>query len=151
MPFPRFANGMLAAGACSSFGTFAIHPFARRVPDVLAAVLDARRILRRQGCHVPIWVTELGWASGGPPSDFTVGPRAQASRVATALEALAATRHRLDLRGVIYFDWRDAPPAAVRQDYWGIHTGLLDVSAFPKPALRAFSRAALRATGRAAG
>src|SRR5919198_6026391 len=80
MPFARFVDGMLAAGAGSAFDTFAIHPFARDVKDVLAAVDEARRILRRHGDRAPIWITELGWASGGPPSDFTVGLEGQARR-----------------------------------------------------------------------
>lgn len=142
VPFDRFVSGMLAAGARGSFDTFAMHPFARDVRDVMAAVSSARRLLDRHGVHAPIWVTEVGWASGGPPSDFTVGFEGQATRVSATLRALERARKRLGLRGVIYFDWRDVPPAAARQDYWGVHTGLLDVGGRPKPALYAFRRAA---------
>ena len=146
MPFARFVDGMLAAGAGSAFDTFAVHPFARDVKDVLAAVDEARRILRRHGDRAPIWITELGWASGGPPSDFTVGLEGQARRVASALLSLGARRQRLGLRGVVYFDWRDVSPAGARQDYWGLHTGLLDSAGVVKPALSAFGRAAREAT-----
>jgi hypothetical protein len=62
--------------------------------------------------------------------------------VSATLRALGRARRRLGLQGVIYFDWRDVPPAAARQDYWGVHTGLLDVGGRPKPALYAFRRAA---------
>lgn len=151
MPFDRYVNRMLDAGAAASFDTFAIHPFAHDVRGVLAAVEQARRLLRSHGMHAPIWVTEVGWASGGPPSDFTVGLEGQATRVTTTLRALSRERRRLGLRGVIYFDWRDAIPAATRQDYWGFHTGLLDVGARPKPALYAFRRAARAAARQTRG
>jgi hypothetical protein len=89
-----------------------------------------------------IWVTELGWASGGPSSPFTVDPQRQAQLITRSLRALAARREGLRLRGVVYFNWRDLPRAPGGQDYFALHSGLLDRQGAPKPALRAFARSA---------
>ena len=110
--------------------------------------------MRRRGdARKPVWITELGWASDGPPSEFTVGGAGQATHVEDALRALAGARARLGLRGVIYFGWRDGLPYEGGRDFWGLHTGLLDLRGRPKPALASFEAAVrgLSAFGRSAG
>src|SRR5213076_3416225 len=128
-------EGLYRAGAKGSFDALAIHPYARDTAGVLAAILQARRIMDRHGDRSPIWVTEVGWASAGPPSDFTVGPRGQAERIGATLLGLAAQRRQLGLRGIVYFGLRDIPVYAGGKDFWGLHTGLLTRSGAPKPAL----------------
>ena len=91
-------------------------------------------------------MTELGWASGGPPSRFTVGAAGQARLIGRVIPALAAAR-ALGLRGFVYFGWRDAPPYAGGHDFWGLHTGLLSLEGARKPAFASF-RTAVRAIGR---
>jgi hypothetical protein len=54
-------------------------------------------------------------------------------------------RSKLKLRGVVYYSWRDSLPYAGRTDFWGLHTGLLDLAGRPKPGLKAF-RQALKAS-----
>ena len=104
----------------------AIHPYARDTAGVIAAIVQARRIMDRHGDHSPIWVTEVGWASGGPPSDFTVGPRGQAQRGALdAARRWPRSGAALGLRGVVYFGLRDSPVYPGGHDFWGLHTGLL--------------------------
>ena len=88
VPFGRFAEGLYRAGAARSFDVLAIHPYARDAAGVVAAVAAARRLMDRHGDRSPIWVTEIGWASSGPSSDFTVGARGQAERVRATLLAL---------------------------------------------------------------
>jgi polysaccharide biosynthesis protein PslG len=151
IPFDRFVRGMLAAGAGRWFDTLAIHPYARDAGGVTAAVESARRILDARGDRrAGIWVTELGWADRGPPSSFTVGASGQAARISAALSALVSIRSQARLRGVVYFGWRDgAPYAPSFKDFWGLHTGLIDLSGRPKRALRAFTKsvATLRREG----
>ena len=53
-----------------------------------------------------------------------------------------AVRSALDLKGFVYFDWRDARPYTGGFNFWGLHTGLLKLNGKPKPALKAFSAAA---------
>ena len=45
------------------------------------------------------------------------------------------------MRGIVYFNWRDATPYAGGKDFWGLHTGLLRIDGSPKPALAAYSAA----------
>src|SRR5207247_2472341 len=101
VPFLRYAEGLYRAGAAGSFDVLAIHPYARDAAGVVAAVAEARRLMDRHGDGSPIWVTEVGWASSGPPSDFTVGPQGQAERVSATLLALSERRRELGLRGVV--------------------------------------------------
>jgi len=151
IPFDTFLEGMYKAGARADFDTLAIHPYARDADGVTAAVENARRIMNLHGDGSGrIWVTELGWADSGPRSSFTVGRSTQAELIKQALSALVALRYQAHLRGIVYFGWRDgAPYAPSFKDFWGLHTGLLDLSGRPKPALRAFARvvATLRRQG----
>jgi polysaccharide biosynthesis protein PslG len=142
VPFTRFAEGLYRAGAQRSFDVLAIHPYARDAAGVLDAVAQARALMDRHGDPSPIWVTEVGWASAGPASDFTVGPGGQADRVRATLLALAAQRSELGLRGIVYFGLKDSALYAGGHDFWGLHTGLETLGGRRKPAYRAFENAA---------
>ena len=144
IPFADFVSGMYEAGADAAFDTLAIHSFAEDERGVLASVGGARDLLERFDEEAKIWVTELGWASDGPKSAFTVGFDGQAERIRRSLAALAERREDLGIRGVVYFNWKDAEPYPGGTDFWGLHTGLLDIDGRPKPALAAF-RATVRA------
>jgi hypothetical protein len=133
---------MYRAGAKGTFDALAIHPYARDTAGVVAAIAQARRIMDSHGDHAPIWVTEVGWASGGPPSDFTAGPLGQARLVRSTLRTLAAQRAVLGLRGLVYFGLRDSPVYPGGHDFWGLHTGLLRLGGARKPAFAAFKNAA---------
>jgi hypothetical protein len=141
IPFEQFINGMYKAGAASAFDVLAVHPYARDEAGVIAAVQKARDLAGSHGDDAPIWVTELGWASGGPPSPFTLGKFGQTLRIRRALRALVRRRLALGIRGVVYYNWRDARPyPPYYHDFWGLHTGLHDLRGRPKPALGAFRR-----------
>jgi hypothetical protein len=141
IPFDRFLRGMYRAGAAPAFDVLAIHPYAQDDSGVLSAVEQARRIMDANGDRSPIWVTELGWASAGPPSPFTVGQRGQAARIVRTFTELADMRSKLRLRGVVYFGWRDGSPYPPQfKDFWGLHTGLLTVHETPKLALATFGQ-----------
>ena len=149
MPFAEFLNGMYAAGARGAFDTLAIHPYAKDDAGVAAAVRSAREIMDANGDRsAPIWVTEVGWASAGPASQFTVGARGQAQRIRSTLTSLVDIRSQEHLRGVVYFGWRDgAPYAPLFKDFWGLHTGLLTIHGTAKPALGAFADTLARLRG----
>ena len=144
IPFERFVREMYRAGAAAAFDVLAIHPYARDAAGAVRAVRRTRRLMDETGDRSPLWVTELGWASGGPPSDFTVGERGQAERIGATLVALAELRGSVRLRGVVYFAWKDAPVYPGGSDFWGLHTGLLPIAGRPKPAFEAFEDAAER-------
>ena len=142
VPLLRYVDDLYLAGAGSAFDVLAIHAYARDPDDVLAAVEEARGAMRRRGdARKPMWITELGWASDGPPSEFTVGAGRQAAHIDRTLRALTAARARLGLRGVVYYGWRDGRPYEGGRDFWGLHTGLLDLRGRPKPALASFEAA----------
>ncbi len=61
-----------------------------------------------------------------------------------SLAAFASQRRRLGIRGVVYFNWKDARPYPGGEDFWGLHTGLLAIDGHPKPGFRAFERTAHR-------
>ena len=142
IPFGRFVAGMYRAGAADAFDTFALHAYARSSAAVVAAVEQARRRIAAAGGGQRIWVTEIGWASGGPSSPFTVGERRQSRLIEGMITRLGRARERLGLRGVVYFNWRDSRPFAGGREFFGLHTGLLRRDGRPKPALAAYARAA---------
>jgi hypothetical protein len=146
IPFDTYVEGMYKAGAKADFDTLAIHPYARDAGGVTGAVEDAHRIMNLNGDGgARIWVTELGWADKGPSSSFTVGPQRQAHLISSVLSQLVSLRYQAHLRGIVYFGWRDgAPYAPTFKDFWGLHTGLLDLNGRPKPALSAFTKSVAR-------
>ena len=56
-----------------------------------------------------IWISEVGWASGGQPSGLTVGPGAQADYLTQTYELAAGNRERLGLDAVVWFSLNDTP------------------------------------------
>ena len=143
IPLATYVEQMLTDGARGDFDTLAINPYASSDLGVVAAAGRARQLLDQAGLlTTPIWLTELGWASGGPASSFTVGATLQARYVLSAITTLARLSGSLHIRGVVYFDWRDAPPYPGGVDFWGLHTGLLTITGGPKPALSAYYQAA---------
>jgi hypothetical protein len=128
------------------FNAFGLHPYAPTTAGVLAIVRDARRFLIRfHRDYRPIYITEFGWASGGPPSDQTVSEAQQADLVKRTYLRLWRNREELGFFGAFYYAWRDLPPPTDlvgSEDYWGLHTGLLHEDTTPKPALAALGQAA---------
>ena len=144
VPLERFLRSMYRARARGAFSTLAVNSYARDTRELSGIVRRLRRIMRRHGDRRKrIWITELGWATGGPRHRFNVGQAAQARRIRSTFRWIRNHRRALRLRGVVYFQWRDQPPyPPIYNDMWGLHTGLLDMAGRPKPALDAFRRAA---------
>lgn len=143
VPLLTYVRELYAAGARGTFDTLAVHPYATSVDAVLLAVRGARAVATSNGDGaVRIWITEVGWASGGPGSSFTVSPERQGQLVAGLLRRAAAEARQLKLRGVVYYSWRDVPPYPGGKDFWGLHTGMVNRDNSVKPALAAFATAA---------
>ena len=116
------------------FDAAAIHPYANRPSTSATLIRDARRIMSRfRDRQTPIWVTEIGWASGGVRTPLTVGSKRQASYVRRTFRLLARYRKRLKIAGVIWYSWRDQPGGI-----WFNHTGLFTQGYSAKPAWKAF-------------
>lgn len=125
-------------GFRASFDVMAPEGYAVRPSDVGAILTETRRIMRRFGdARKPMFITEMSWASGGPPFPFTTTEAGQAARLRASWRQLAACRARWRLRRVYWFAYTDRDPRE-SADYWGFHNGLLDRAGRPKPAWHAF-------------
>jgi hypothetical protein len=143
VPLDRYLPGIYRAKGKRYFDAAAMHPYATTPADALEAVKDTRKIMAQfKDRKAKLWITEIGWATGGDPTPLTVSPARQASYLRKSFKMLAANRKRLKVAGVIWYSWRDLPGGI-----WFNHTGLFTQSLDPKPAWNAF----VRLTGGSAG
>ncbi len=124
----------------SSADVVALHGYAAN-PAGLVRILDqARSIMRAAGDERPIWITELGWASGGPAHPFATDQATQAQYLRDAYDTMVACRSRWNLQRAMWFSYSDIAPAALGEgDYWGMHTGLRQADGTAKPVMDAFA------------
>ena len=128
----------------AAFDSIAVHPYAPTLAGVEAQMKRVRKAVKRLGDPaVRTWVTELGWASGGPRSEGLVKtPKAQARLLRESYEMMIAKRKAWKLRGVQWYTWRDAGPGE-SDCAWCPEAGLLTQGGKTKAAGRAFRRLAL--------
>jgi polysaccharide biosynthesis protein PslG len=136
-----------ASGRSPAFDAIAVHPYASNVTGVGQQVKGVVDEIRRAGDDAGIWVTELGWASGGPRDNSLVKtPRAQARLLTSSIDRLIGKRRAWRIRGVQWYAWRDAPPERTDCD-WCPKSGLRGLNGAPKPAAKAFKRLVLARRG----
>ena len=143
IPMLTYIQGMYDAGAQGYFDALAVNPYAQAADQVYELMLEVRALMERNGDgNLAVRVTELGWATGGPASPFRVTHAAQAELIKRTWATLVSHHATLRLQGLIYFSWRDLEPYLPPfQDYFGLHTGLLELDGRPKPGLFAFGEA----------
>ncbi len=130
-----FVSALYRGGGKDLFGSVALHPYAATPQDALAWVEQMRAALDRLGDPTArLWITEVGWASGGRPSGLTVGPERQADYLTRTFELAAQERDRLGLDGVIWYSLNDTPGPL-----WPGHCGLFELNGSAKPAWGAFT------------
>jgi hypothetical protein len=146
VPLKRYVKQLYRARIGRSINSLAINSYARSKRELGRLLGSLRKQMNRSGGRRnSLWITELGWATSGPRSRFTVGPGGQARLIGSAYSLLRRDRRKLKLRGVVLFSWRDLRPYAPNfSDMWGLHAGLLSVDGQPKPGFYAFQRAARR-------
>jgi polysaccharide biosynthesis protein PslG len=144
VPLTRYVKQLFKAGAVGAFDTLAVNGYAptgKGVPKLIAGI---RRMLNSYGAKAAgIRVTEFGWADRGPERPrgrFTAGKK-QGLYTYQAIRGLWKARGKLGIRGIVYYDWRDQPVYAGGKNFWGLHTGLLNMQGNAKPALRWFKKA----------
>jgi hypothetical protein len=142
VPLRDYVAAMYAAGGAGTFDALAVNPYGLDANGVLDTVRAVRAVAAESGDDPAVWVTELGWATGGPPSAFKVSEPRQAELLEQTVLALARRRDRLRIRGVVYFNWRDSTPYAGGPDFFGLYTGLLRLDGQAKPALSAYKKLA---------
>lgn len=98
------------SGAWSSFDILAIHPYvdpARPEAGVIGAAADGVRALLARFGHKPIWVTEIGWASG--PSDRDPAGSADEQAQANYLVRAMLLLWRAGIERVFWYTLKDDP------------------------------------------
>ena len=134
IPLDRYLPAIYKAKGKKFFDAVAMHPYSTTPNDALRAVTDTRKIMaQNRDKKAKLWITEIGWATGGNPTPLTVSPQRQASYLRQSFSKLAANRKRMKIAGVIWYSWKDLPGGI-----WFNHTGLFTDSLDPKPAWNAF-------------
>lgn len=126
-------------GARTLFDVVALNPYAPDADGVLEKLSQVRAYMDRRGDRAtPIWITEIGWATGGPKGPFRTSKRGQAARISRTFQTLIAARVRLRLGRLIVFNLQDRAYGPTERPWWGARTGLFDVAGRPKPAWNTF-------------
>lgn len=145
-------DALYDAGARGLFDVLSLHPYTRKLHDVIVIMRRNRRVLdEHRDRRVPIVATEISWPSSVGKVDsrygYEVTEAQQAREVRRALPALAAERRRLRLERVVWFNWLSAEAdPSYPFDYAGLR-GLSPHGPRSKPALAAYREAALRLEG----
>jgi hypothetical protein len=146
MPAARYLARLYRLPAIEeSFDAIAVHPYGSKMSAVFEQLRAARRVARRNGDKgVAFYITELGWASGGPRDEGLVKtPARQAKLLEQAFVRLYRKRLEWDLHGAYWYAWRDTPRDE-RVCRWCAQSGLRSVAGTAKPAWYAFRALALR-------
>jgi len=126
-------------GVKANFDGVALHPYAADTGALAALVEGVRRTMVRHGDRRSgLYLTELGWGSQNDPQvvSFEVGLHGQARELRRAYRYLLSRRHRLNLKQVDWFTWKDATGTCSFCDSTGLFRR---GGAFrPKPAWHAF-------------
>jgi hypothetical protein len=148
MPFIsgiNFYRQILRFGGARWFSAANLHDYSSQVRYAELYLRLLRETLDQHGAGTkPIWVTEFGWASNGPPSPFTKDARAPAD-VYLLFRYMIAHRRALRLDEIVYYDWRD--PLQYNVDFWGNHLGLYTAADVPRPVSRVVMSTAARGNG----
>jgi arabinogalactan endo-1,4-beta-galactosidase len=114
-----------------------LHPYAPKIGKLVERFEFARRVMRQHGVNKPIWVTELGWPTGGTrEGNFRKTLRGQAAILRRSFDLLIARRSKWGIAGIVWYTWRDnrLQPGCDICSY----SGLFKRDGGPKPAWDAF-------------
>jgi hypothetical protein len=135
-----YVGDLYRAGAGPLFDVLAIHTYAHTPAQSFALVRATRREMSAYGDDAkPLWITEAGWASGGPAGDFTVGERGQARAEMRFIRLLFSAGGSLGVQTLTMFQWRDRAPPSRSRDLWPYHAGLQRRDGRANPALSAIA------------
>ena len=142
VPLTRYLGQMYKAKAAKYFDSLAINSYAKDHRELGRLLGSVRKFMnKRRDRSGRIWITEMGWGDRGPKHRFVVGETGQAKRIAQSLALIRKQRRKLNLRGIVYYSWRDGSPYAPKfSDDWGLHTGLLNIDGAPKKAYDSFGQ-----------
>jgi hypothetical protein len=126
-----------------AFAGIAIHPYAHSLKYVKRQVVDARDVLKKvHDKRTGLWISELGWASGGPRNPLNLkSKKAQARKLRSAYKLFLRNRKRWHVQETAWFAWRDNPATSAFCSFCA-KSGLLTKAGKPKPAYRAYKKIA---------
>lgn len=125
----------------AAFDGVAIHPYASRISGVEGQVRRINQIIHQAGDdEAGLWITEIGWASGGGPQPLNRGREGQAKRLRQAFRFFEEKRVAMRIQAVLWYAWRDV---SLRDSIcsWCARSGLFPIDSLkrPKPAWHAFT------------
>ena len=126
-------------GAKRDFDGVAPHPYASKLSRCWPNRPAARRWSPPSDRDAELWITEIGWASGGPPNPLNRGLAGQADRLRRGVQVLHRKRRKLNVEALIWYSWRDNTADDVQLCEWCPESGLLKEDRSPKPAFDAFT------------
>jgi polysaccharide biosynthesis protein PslG len=129
-------------GFKGSFDVAGLHPYGTNISDVARSIERIREVLNRHGGRrTPLWLTELGWGSGGPDRfGLNKGAVGQARLLERSFGMILRRRHSWRVRRLLWFDWRDPRDPSVGRCSICATAGLLNYDRSRKPAYFTFSR-----------
>lgn len=126
-----------------TFDAVSIHPYAEDGKELDQQVKSLRKTMDKKGDKKDeIWITEMGYASGGPKSQPVVknGEKGQADAIEDAYKTIDKKDKKYDIAGVIYFTWQDASRSTGVCKFCAF-AGLLDENGEQKKAYKAYKKA----------
>lgn len=125
-------------GLARTFDAVALHPYAANLRSLKRIVGELHRVMVKHHARSPLYITEIGWGSQNDPHviAYEKGLGGQARELRRAYGYLLRQRHRLRLRGVYWFAWKDLDGSCSFCDSVGLFRG--GAGFHPKPAWRAF-------------
>lgn len=128
-------------GAKRDFDGVAPHPYASSLKRVLSQIeLMRDEIKSAQDRRATLWITELGWASGGVATPLNKGRRGQAAHLTEAFKYFVRRRTQMHIKAVAWYSWRDYNDPDAGLCEWCPRSGLLAEDYAAKPSLDAFTR-----------
>ena len=140
LPAPRYLRRLYATpGLAEDFDAVAAHPYAARVHGVAEQIERLRAEMAAAGdASSELWVTEIGWSSGGGGNPLERGRAGQARRLREAFDYLLAVREVHRIANVTWFAWRDLAGEPICE--WCAQAGLFEAAKLePKPAWEALA------------
>jgi hypothetical protein len=130
-------------GVKQSFDSIALHPYASSADGSQLALKVARKALKNShDTHAGMWITEIGWASGGPKKEpFNKGKAGQGKVLADAYKGFKKHARKYHLRGIFWYSWRDKPGGDEICTWCG-YAGLRAKNGTAKPSWDAFVKVA---------
>jgi Beta-galactosidase len=128
-------------GIKASFDGVALHPYAESALELARMTEELRRVMVENGdSRARLYLTELGWGSDDNPNlvSFEQGVGFQIREMRRAFTYMIENRHRLNLRGVYWFTWKDIEGSCNFCDSTGFFRDGERLR--PKPAWHAFVR-----------